>query len=87
MWKGMMFYRYPFVARMRQEGLEQGREDGLEEGQVKAIASSILKVLDGRGIAVVADTRSRIESCRDADHLDIWLGRATVATEASDLFA
>jgi hypothetical protein len=83
-WKGMMATRtYPFVSQMRL----QGREEGREEGRLETLAAAILKVLDGRGIAVDGDTRTRIASCRDADVLDTWLDRAVIVAEASDLFA
>lgn len=74
---------YPFGSQMRL----QGREEGREQGRLEALAAAILKVLDGRGIAVDGDSRTRIASCRDADVLDMWLDRAVIVAKASDLFA
>jgi hypothetical protein len=83
-WKGIMATRtYPFISQMRM----QGREEGREEGRVETLAAAIVKVLGGRGIAVDEDSRTRIDSCRDADVLDKWLDRAVTAAKASDLFS
>ena len=68
-------------------GEEHSREEGREEGRVATLAVAILKVLDGRGIAVDGGSRARIEACSDADVLDTWLDRAVIVTKASDLFA
>jgi hypothetical protein len=70
---------YPFISQMRLQGREEGR--------VETLAAAIFKVFDGRGIAVDEDSRTRIESCRDADVLDKWLDRAVTAAKASDLFS
>jgi hypothetical protein len=79
-WKEIMATRtYPFVSQLRLQGREEGRAEG--------IASSILNVLDSRGIAVDTDSRTRIESCHDADVLGTWLRRAVTVAKASDLFA
>jgi hypothetical protein len=79
-WKGIMATRtYPFISQMRLQGREEGR--------MEILAAAIFKVFDGRGIAVDEDSRTRIESCRDADVLDKWLDRAVTAAKASDLFS
>ena len=79
-------YQSEFARRYYGKGKVEGREEGREEGRVQTLASGILTVLDGRGITVDADSRMRIESCRDADDLETWLGRSGIVAKASDLF-
>ena len=78
---------YPFVSQLRLQGREEGLQKGREEGRVETLVSGILTVLDGRGIAVDADSRRRIESCDDGDVLSTWLRRSGIVAKASDLFA
>jgi Uma2 family endonuclease len=66
--------------------LEQGIERGLKQGIEQGIARSILKLLEGRGLAVDRGVRERIEGCRDAAQLEHWLLRAARVQEARQLF-
>lgn len=91
-WRGMMATRtFPFVSQVRlqarAEARAEARVEARAEARVEALAAVILKVLGARGVAVDGDSRTRIESCRDADVLDLWLDRAVIATKASDLFS
>jgi hypothetical protein len=70
----------------REEGFQEGRQEGREEGRMEALATAVLKVLDGRGVTVDQGSRARIGSCRDVDTLDAWLDRAVIVAKASDLF-
>jgi len=56
-----------------------------EKGRVEGIATSILRFLEKRGIAVSPDQRQEILSCADLDRLDRWLDRAALATTADDI--
>jgi hypothetical protein len=87
-WRGMMATRtFPFVSQVRLQARAEARAEARVEARVEALAAVILKVLGARGVAVDGDSRTRIESCRDADVLDLWLDRAVIATKASDLFS
>jgi hypothetical protein len=74
---------YPFVSQLRL----QGREEGREEARVATLAEAILDVFDARGIEVDKASRERIESCDDAEVLNVWHRRAVVVGAASELFA
>ncbi len=74
---------FPFVSQVRL----QAREEGRAEARAEALAAAIFTVLDSRGIAVDLDSRTRIESGRDAETLVIWLRRAAIVANISDLFA
>ncbi|MGW2327902.1 hypothetical protein ACWC5C_19285 [Streptomyces sp. NPDC001700] len=50
-------------------------------------AQNILRILQARGLEATAETRERIESCKDMDVLGIWLDRAATASRADELFA
>jgi hypothetical protein len=52
------------------EGRVEGRTESLTEGRVKGVASSILAILEERGIAVSAAQREKIMLCSDFDRLN-----------------
>jgi len=60
---------------------------GKAVGKVEGIAASILKVLEGRGIAVSSAQREEILGCTDLERLDRCLLRAGVATSAAEVLA
>lgn len=49
-------------------------------------ADSLLRALKGRGLEITAETRERIESCKDMDTLGAWLDRAATASRTEELF-
>ena len=73
-------------AEGREQGFTRGREEGLAAGRTDGLAAAILSLLTGRGIAVDADTRTRVDACRDPAQLERWLLAAATAGRAADLF-
>jgi putative restriction endonuclease len=61
------------------------RSEGKTEGKAEGIATSILRFLEKRGIAVSPDQRQEILSCADLDRLDRWLDRAALAATADEV--
>jgi Putative restriction endonuclease len=57
----------------------------IQRREAAAVAESILKVLEARGVAVSADQGQEILRCRDRDRLDRWLRRAVVASSAGEV--
>jgi hypothetical protein len=55
------------------------------DAEARGKADAILKVLQGRGIAVSDLQKKRILDCRDLDQLDTWLLRAGVAASVDEL--
>lgn len=55
--------------------------------EARGEAKSILKILEGRGIAIDPAQREEILYCSDLDRLDRWLLRATLASSADELTA
>jgi hypothetical protein len=55
--------------------------------EARGEAKSILKILEGRGIAIDPAQREEILLCSDLDRLDRWLLRATLASSADELTA
>ena len=49
-------------------------------------ADDILRILRARGREVTAETRERLQSCRDMDVLGTWLDRAVTVSRADELF-
>lgn len=61
----------------------EGRAEGITEG----MATSVLNVLEARGIDVDADARARIMDCSDEEQLGAWLRCALTITTTDELFA
>jgi hypothetical protein len=68
-------------------GQAEGRAEGRAEGKAEGRASSVLGVLEARGITVRDDQRDRISECTDLDVLDRWLKRALTLTDTDELFS
>ncbi|WP_304453551.1 hypothetical protein [Nocardiopsis sp. YSL2] len=56
------------------------------EGEAKGLAESLLVFLEGRGIAVSDEVRTRVTSSADHDELLGWVRRAATVERAEDLF-
>jgi|SRR3954463_13965859 len=65
---------------------DAARREGQVEGKVEEVATSILSVLEARGIVVSPDQRQEILSCADLDRLRYWLRRAALAATADEIF-
>lgn len=90
-WRHLMsidlsFFRSETSQRLREEGRTVGLAEGLAEGETKALARSILDILDVRSIPVPPDAHLRITSCDDQDVLRAWLRRSATATSVADVF-
>jgi hypothetical protein len=55
--------------------------------EARGEAKSILKILEGRGVAIDPAQREEILHCSNLDRLDRWLLRATLASSADELTA
>jgi len=73
------------VRRAVVQALESQGEPAIQELKAAVKAESVLKVLEGRGIAVSSEQREEILGCTDMERLDRWLLRAGVATSADEL--
>ena len=73
------------VRRAVVRALEIQGEPAIQELKAAVKAESILKVLEGRGIAVSSAQREKILRCTDLERLDRWLLRAGVATSAEEI--
>jgi hypothetical protein len=68
------------------EGRAEGKVEGRAEGKVEGKAAALLAVLEARGVATSKTAQRRIERCRDARTLDLWLKRAPFVERAAQLF-
>ena len=80
-------YQSDFARKYYGEGREKGRSEGLSAGMSKGVATSVLDLLEARGIEFDASTRARIEGCDDLAQLKIWHRLALTAHKATDLFS
>lgn len=55
--------------------------------RIESRAEDILRVLGQRELVVTAETRKRIETCRDLDVLGVWLDGAVSVSRSEELFA
>ena len=70
----------------REEGRMEGRKEGREAGYSEGIATAVLALLVGRGLAVDEHLRTRILASRDRDQLKAWLLAAARVDDPSRLF-
>ena len=75
------------LERGRAEGKLEGRREGKLEGDLERAATSVLQVLEARGLPVGDDQRARIRSCVDAEQLTRWLKAAVTADSTSAVFS
>ena len=61
--------------------------EGKIEGEMAGRIAAILAMLAARGIAVNAEVRARIETCKDVVTLDRWIARAATAGSAEEVLA
>ncbi len=59
---------------------------GRAEGRAEALAGSVLRILDRRGLAVGEADRARVTGCSDLDQLMHWLDLALVVDSAKQIF-
>ena len=59
-----------------QEIFGKGKREGEREGELKARTSSLLELLELRGIPVSDAIRAEIEACHDLPTLEHWFRRA-----------
>ena len=82
-WRDLMITNdYPHVSQWRAEATKQG----IELGSVNTRIKDILRTLARRKIEVPKDERKLIEDCTDMGTLEVWLDRAFVIDDISDLF-
>lgn len=73
---------YEYQSEFARKYVAQGREEGRQEGEM----SSLLKVLDARGLEVDDEARKRILACTEPAQLKRWLRRAMVVKSVQELF-
>ena len=78
-----MMKGYEYQSDFARRYVAQGRTEGRAEGRAEGTAHSLLTVLRVRGIAVPEAVRERILAEKDAERLERWLEKATVASSAA----
>jgi hypothetical protein len=58
---------------------------GSAEGEAMGRASSVIGVLEARGIVLTPEARAHILACTDLDVLDDWVRRAVTVEHAEEL--
>jgi hypothetical protein len=80
-------FKDSFIDRYIAQGIEQGIEQGKQQGRTEGGAHMLLTLLAACGLAVLDDTRTRINSCTDVRQLEKWATRAITATTTDEIFA
>lgn len=60
---------------------------GRAEGETAGKIGALLAVLAARGMSVPAESRARIEACKDGALLDRWIAHAATVATVEDVFA
>lgn len=77
----------PTILKREAAAKASGRAEGRVEGKAEGVASSILAILEERGITVSAAQREKILLCPDLDRLHRWLRRAVLAASTDETTA
>jgi hypothetical protein len=83
---GLFAYYRRKALEASEKGREQGRKEGLEKGKA-TLVEMILAMLEVRGLAVDADTATRVRSCGDLREIERWARRAREVEFAVELFS
>jgi hypothetical protein len=78
--------KYEYQSDFAKTHRAQGKAEGIMAGEVKGEATAVLTFLDARGIAVLAEHKSRILACTDLAVLERWIRKAVSVTTADELF-
>lgn len=74
--------KYGFESELHKEWRAEGREEGLQ-----AMVTTVLRVLEARGLAVPEEVARRVKECSDLAIMEDLVVRAATAERAEDLFA
>ncbi|MEU9051647.1 hypothetical protein AB0D37_14700 [Streptomyces sp. NPDC048384] len=77
---------FPGRGTLFEETYLEGKAEGKVEGRAEGKAEGVLRVLEGRGIAVSHEVRERIATCTDLPLVDAWLDRVGTVERVEDLF-
>lgn len=66
---------------------DHGFAEGLAEARAKRMSELLLRVCDGRQLALSEEQRQRVVACTDGEQLDVWFVRAATADSATEVFA
>ena len=77
----MISQKYEFQSDFALRYIAEGKAEGKAEGR----ASSVISVLEARGIVLTLEARARILACTDLDVLDDWVRRAVSVEHAEEL--
>ncbi|MFV8755410.1 hypothetical protein ACNOYE_33075 [Nannocystaceae bacterium ST9] len=69
-----------------QQAIAKATREGRLEGRVEGLGTSILDILELRGLTIDAHTRERVKSCRDLVRLERWYERAKYAAAIELVF-
>lgn len=82
----MAIENYHWESDFAHEHQEIGRVEGRAEGKVEALAGTLLRILERRGVPVDDSVRTRVTSCSDPDQLTRWLDRALDVDSGEQIF-
>lgn len=77
---------YQFRTELIGRPFREGEAKGRSEGRAKAMAESVVAVLEARGLAVPERVRERVAGESDPEVLSGWLRRAATVERAGALF-
>jgi Uma2 family endonuclease len=75
------------LQRQGYESLEAVKEMSREEGKALGMATSILAILESRGLDTADEVRDQVLSCRDCQCLQGWLLRTATVDSAAEILS
>jgi hypothetical protein len=77
----------PFVQRIFERGIHEGRLEGELKGRLEGKRDTLLRLLARAGITLTDDEAARVKACDDPALLDQWVDNVLGAKTASDVLS
>jgi hypothetical protein len=77
----------PFVQRIFERGIHEGRVEGELKGRLEGKRDTLLRLLARAGITLTEDEAARVKACEDPALLDQWVDNVLGAKTASDVLS
>ncbi|MCO5994573.1 hypothetical protein [Actinoallomurus rhizosphaericola] len=76
----------PYKSEAFRRTYAEGEAEGEVKGEVKGRVSTLLQVLEARGVMVPDEARERITACTDVAQIEAWVKRSVIVRTVDALF-
>jgi hypothetical protein len=84
--RGIREGRLDGIREGRLDGIREGRLDGIREGRLDGLREALLRLIARAGLTLTEDDHARIQACDDPTMLDQWVENVLGAKTTADVF-